>query len=340
MVARGFLAIVDEQLIIWERLRFKFPSAQRPGNRTASIFSELMERRISIRRICALESIPATVWVASSAMLPPQITRRTNGGRTSSAALPAMRWLRTTPIPMATQLSKLAGIAVWLGQIPDLMRAIQISISKRESLRKRSPWRRLELAGPRQARRMVLESIPALGGKNWTAINTNSGDGNNYQLLITNYTGNASFLPNPSPAMTKHIIIIYSANCETKWLPYHGYNGANADGDNSGPVPICQHAYFHRLAGAEQRHHRSERHCLPDGFREQPRCQEYVPSSGTVTTLAGQDGPEFARDIKQWRRSGCAIFQNPLGIVYARGRLVVVDSGNQTLRFVTTRRGG
>jgi len=39
----------------------------------------------------------------------------------------------------------------------------------------------------------VLESQPALGGKNWTIINTNSGDGNYYQLLITNYSGNSRF---------------------------------------------------------------------------------------------------------------------------------------------------
>jgi hypothetical protein len=39
----------------------------------------------------------------------------------------------------------------------------------------------------------ILESQPSLGGKNWTAINTNAGDGNYYQLLLTNYTGNARF---------------------------------------------------------------------------------------------------------------------------------------------------
>jgi hypothetical protein len=39
----------------------------------------------------------------------------------------------------------------------------------------------------------ILESEPALGGKNWTAINTNSGDGNYFQLLVTNYSGNSRF---------------------------------------------------------------------------------------------------------------------------------------------------
>ncbi|MGP8198823.1 MAG: hypothetical protein ACLQU4_04900 [Limisphaerales bacterium] len=39
----------------------------------------------------------------------------------------------------------------------------------------------------------ILESIPALGGTNWTAINTNTGDGYIYQLIQTNYQGSAKF---------------------------------------------------------------------------------------------------------------------------------------------------
>ena len=39
----------------------------------------------------------------------------------------------------------------------------------------------------------ILESIPALGGKNWTAINTNTGDGYDYQFIQTNYNGDAQF---------------------------------------------------------------------------------------------------------------------------------------------------
>jgi hypothetical protein len=32
-----------------------------------------------------------------------------------------------------------------------------------------------------------------LGEANWSVINTNSGDGNYYQLLITNYSGESRF---------------------------------------------------------------------------------------------------------------------------------------------------
>jgi hypothetical protein len=39
----------------------------------------------------------------------------------------------------------------------------------------------------------ILQSIPAIGGKNWTAIGTNTGDGYNYQFIQTKYNGNAQF---------------------------------------------------------------------------------------------------------------------------------------------------
>jgi len=39
----------------------------------------------------------------------------------------------------------------------------------------------------------ILEAIPALGGTNWSAINTNVGDGYNYLFVQTNYGGNARF---------------------------------------------------------------------------------------------------------------------------------------------------
>jgi sugar lactone lactonase YvrE len=39
----------------------------------------------------------------------------------------------------------------------------------------------------------LLQSSAALNGANWTAINTNSGDGNEYQIIVTNFSGNARF---------------------------------------------------------------------------------------------------------------------------------------------------
>jgi len=42
-------------------------------------------------------------------------------------------------------------------------------------------------------RMYVLQSSPALGGPVWTAVNTNLGDGNIFQVSITNHTGGARF---------------------------------------------------------------------------------------------------------------------------------------------------
>ena len=39
----------------------------------------------------------------------------------------------------------------------------------------------------------VLQSIPALRGGNWTAVNTNTGDGYNYQFIETQYNSGAKF---------------------------------------------------------------------------------------------------------------------------------------------------
>jgi len=39
----------------------------------------------------------------------------------------------------------------------------------------------------------ILQSSPALNSGNWTPLNTNSGDGNPYQCIVTNLSGNARF---------------------------------------------------------------------------------------------------------------------------------------------------
>jgi hypothetical protein len=39
----------------------------------------------------------------------------------------------------------------------------------------------------------ILQASPALNGANWTPINTNSGDGNDYECIVTNLSGNSHF---------------------------------------------------------------------------------------------------------------------------------------------------
>jgi len=38
-----------------------------------------------------------------------------------------------------------------------------------------------------------LQSSPALNGAPWNLINSNIGDGNEYQFIVTNYSGGARF---------------------------------------------------------------------------------------------------------------------------------------------------
>src|SRR5665213_2464903 len=63
------------------------------------------------------------------------------------------------------------------------------------------------------------------------------------------------------------------------------------------------------------------------------RIVKIVPSAGTVTTLAGLTGPSNSGTNNG--TGPAARFSQPLGIVYARGGLVVVDQGNQLIRYVT-----
>lgn len=61
------------------------------------------------------------------------------------------------------------------------------------------------------------------------------------------------------------------------------------------------------------------------------RILEYVPSTTNLSTLAGTFGVAGSAN----GTNGSALFNNPQGIVFARGGLVVVDSDNQELRFVS-----
>jgi sugar lactone lactonase YvrE len=64
------------------------------------------------------------------------------------------------------------------------------------------------------------------------------------------------------------------------------------------------------------------------------RIVKFDLTRSNLTTLAGLSGPT---NIGYADGTGSsALFNQPLGIVYARGGLVVVDSGNHLIRFVTT----
>jgi sugar lactone lactonase YvrE len=65
------------------------------------------------------------------------------------------------------------------------------------------------------------------------------------------------------------------------------------------------------------------------------RIVKFIPTTNAVSTLAGVSGPGFAGTNNGL--GAAARFSQPLGIVYDpyRGGLVVVDQGNQVLRFVS-----
>ncbi len=60
---------------------------------------------------------------------------------------------------------------------------------------------------------------------------------------------------------------------------------------------------------------------------------EYVPTSGSFTTLAGTSGTQTAGTNSGF--GSLAQFSQPRGMVAARGGLVVVDQNNQLIRFVS-----
>jgi len=134
-----------------------------------------------------LESVPGTAWVASAALAAPQITSdewRTNffGSLASAAAQDdadadgdgMANWQEylagTNPTNALSTLQFLSPSFVSAG-------AQSIHLS----------W----LTAP--GRLYVLESSPAPGGGSWTPVNTNLGDGNLFQIVLTNHPGSARF---------------------------------------------------------------------------------------------------------------------------------------------------
>jgi hypothetical protein len=56
------------------------------------------------------------------------------------------------------------------------------------------PAQNISLSWPTAPGRMyVLESSATPGGNTWTPVNTNLGDGNDFQVILTNHSGSARF---------------------------------------------------------------------------------------------------------------------------------------------------
>jgi hypothetical protein len=134
-----------------------------------------------------LESVPGSAWVASTALAPPQITSDewkifyfgslTNALAADTAAplgngIPNWEaYLAGTNPTNAASLFQFSGA----GLSPGTQQSIHLS------------WQTA------QDKYYVLETSPAIGQTNWTPVSTNLGDGNVFQISITNQFDGARF---------------------------------------------------------------------------------------------------------------------------------------------------
>jgi hypothetical protein len=134
-----------------------------------------------------LESVPGTAWVASAALAPPQIASdewRMNffGSLTNAAA-------QDNADPDGD------GMPNWQEYLAGTNPTNALS-----TLRFLNPGfvsgpaQNISLSWPTAPGRMyVLESSATPGGNTWTPVNTNLGDGNDFQVILTNHPGSARF---------------------------------------------------------------------------------------------------------------------------------------------------
>jgi sugar lactone lactonase YvrE len=166
-------------------ITFQVPAGAQPGQSYSLHFSGV-DGAPDLNTLYQLESVPATAWVMSAALQPPQITSdewRTNffGSYTNALAADnadpdgdgSLNWQEYVAGTNPTNaLSRLQFSSIHLGASP----AGSATLS----------W----LTAP--GKTYLLESIPALGGANWSVINTSVGDGNVFQFTPP-VGGKASF---------------------------------------------------------------------------------------------------------------------------------------------------
>jgi hypothetical protein len=167
-------------------ITFQVPSAAQSGQSYVVHFRGV-DGAPNMQTLYQLESFPGWVWVNSTALQPPQISSdewRTTffGSLTNSLAADNVD---ADGDGMANWQEYLAGT-----NPTNALSKFQFgttSLNPTGAQGVALTW----LTAP--GRTYTLESSPALGGPNWKAINTNLGDGYNYQFVQTNYSGAALF---------------------------------------------------------------------------------------------------------------------------------------------------
>lgn len=166
-------------------ISFQVPPAAQPGQSYSLLFTG-EDGSPDLDTLYQLESVPGRAWVASAALTPPQISSDEwricfFGSLTNAAAQDdadpdgdgMLNWQEylagTNPTNALSALQFLNPVSAASAQ--------NINLN----------WQ----TAP--GRSYVLQSSPAAGGNNWTPVNTNLGDGNIFQVVVTNHPGAARF---------------------------------------------------------------------------------------------------------------------------------------------------
>ncbi|MGO8700498.1 MAG: hypothetical protein ACLQVY_22645 [Limisphaerales bacterium] len=167
-------------------ITFTVPASAQAGQSYALHFKGA-DGAPDMQTVYQFESFPARVWVNSPALQPPQISSdewRTTFFGSPASALAADN-VDADGDGMPNWQEYLAGT-----NPTNALSKLQLSTSSfitNGTAGVAFTW----LTAPGKS--YTLQSSPALTGANWTEINTNVGDGNNYQFVVTNRDATALF---------------------------------------------------------------------------------------------------------------------------------------------------
>ncbi len=167
-------------------ISFQVPPGAQTGQSYSLHFSGV-DGAPDLNTLYQLESVPGTAWVNSAALAPAQISSDEwriyfFGSLTNALALDNadpdgdgmpnwQEYLAGTNPTNALSALQFSGAGLAAGGGPNINLG----------------W----LTAP--GKTYVLQSSPTAGGNNWTPVNTNLGDGNAFQIVLTNQPGNARF---------------------------------------------------------------------------------------------------------------------------------------------------